>query len=247
VKVFRSHTELRDALRPLPSQAAVIVAFRASKRVSVLLTLRQLVTEVVAAGIDLGPRHGLTARARAADAAAAANRAADGYAANRAADAAVDAAVISSSICSDLTAAPDSTAWNAASLDVVRLRELLTSEPTTRPTGWDDPRLGPIWPDGPPAWHRKAEEEVRKLKERLASRFAPPAEDVPPEVSSQMADVQLLTDMQNRGELEPYAGGYVAVLNLAVVGHGLSATALIDEMSARFRVPPARVAVQYVY
>ena len=168
VELYADREVLRMALKSLDRRALVVLALRAAKRVSVFIDLRVATTEAVAAGLSGTSQESLYTFADTVS----------HYAASAALDG-MDAAGEASWAADFAANAPrftDPVVWKATSLDLWRLYHLTTLTGGPPLTGWDDPRLGPLWPDGVPEWHTAAEREVRDLRERLANRpnpFAP--------------------------------------------------------------------------
>lgn len=161
VELFTDREVLHMALKSLDRRSLVVLALRAAKRVSVYIELRVATTEAVAAGLSGAAQESLYTFADTVS----------HYASSSALEG-MDAAGEASWAADFAANAPrftDPVVWKAVSLDVWRLYKLATLGGVPPLTGWDDPRLGPLWPDGAPEWHQAAERETRALRERLAS------------------------------------------------------------------------------
>lgn len=160
VELFADREALRAALKPLGRQALVVLAVRAAKRVAVFVALRGAATEAAAAGLSGVDQEALYTFADTVShyASAAAMESADG----------ADEAAWAADFASTAPRFTDPAVWKAVSFDLHRLYKLHAQR--AAPTGWDDPRLGPLWPDGLPEWHARAERELRDLQQRLANR-----------------------------------------------------------------------------
>ena len=230
-------------LAPLGKQAHVVIALRAAKRVDVLVQLQNTATEAAAAGFDVP--HGEWWFSLAAAAAAAATAAGGASGAVNASDAATYAANAAAYASNDDARAA---AWKVTSRDVARVRKIvdLSKSGGIPLTGWDDPRLGPLWPDGPPEWHQKAEQLLRELKDKLANRPDPFAPPVSNEKLTQIKDANFLSALHRRGELDQFSGCHVIAYREQIVGHGRDLAAVRAEVAGRLGVPETRLATTFV-
>jgi hypothetical protein len=133
------------------------------------------------------------------------------------------------------------------------LAALNLGEPGTPggPVRWDDPRLGPLWPDGPPAWYAAAEVACR---ERGAELTSPPADEaagdwLTDDVLTQIAGVEWLKREEEAGRLRPYRGQYVVAANHTILGHDpalLQARRAAAAAAARAGIPEGHLADYFV-
>ena len=107
--------------------------------------------------------------------------------------------------------------------DLMKLLSLNLGKPGTlgEPIRWNDSRLGPLWPDGPPEWHVKAEKMCRELEEQLRDLPDPSQPPLSPEMKAREFDAFEQLDKQyTSGSLAKYAGGYVISDGETVFAHG---------------------------
>jgi hypothetical protein len=162
IELFSDREVLRMALKPFDRRVLVVLALRAARRVAVFVALRQATTEAIAAGLSGASQEALYTFADTVS-----------HYASSAALESMDAADEASWAADFAANAPrftDPAVWKAVSIDLWRLYKLSTLPKEPPPTGWDDPRLGPLWPDGVPEWHLKAEQELRDLQAKLAQK-----------------------------------------------------------------------------
>jgi hypothetical protein len=116
---------------------------------------------------------------------------------------------------------PDDAAL-AADDDLKNLLDLKLGNPNElgEPIPWNDPRLGPLWPGGPPEWYIEAENECRELEERL--RNTPDIKALPndPLLGPHRAEWLKLDELYNEGKLNEYRGEYVIWGDGKVFAHG---------------------------
>ena len=137
--------------------------------------------------------------------------------------------------------------WKATSFDFARLKKF-TAEGTTPPLiGWDDPRLGPLWPDGVPEWHKKAEQELRELKEKLANRPDPFAPPIPEETRRQLADLRKINELAEQGAFKDLHREYVLVYDGQLVGHGPDLAEARQLAAEKCGVPLSQLVYRYIY
>jgi hypothetical protein len=67
-----------------------------------------------------------------------------------------------------------------------------------------------------------------------------------PETYERIDDLQWSEDAEARGQLAPYAGRKVAILNKTVVGVGDNGLELRDAVCVEYGVPPSRPVIAYV-
>lgn len=135
--------------------------------------------------------------------------------------------------------------WNAASLDFARLKQLQGAQPSL--TGWDDPRLGPLWPDGAPEWHRQLEREVAEMRAKLDARPDPFAPPIPDETRRKLDDHRKLNELGDQGAFKDCRGQYVFVYNGEFVGHGAELGEARRQAAEKLGVPPSSLVYRYVY
>jgi len=226
-EAVRDH--FRPDLTPLSPQARRVFALRSAKRVALILQLRDVIAEADAAGFEI-PYDPAPSTVRAATLACSAEETSD---------------AIGWAVCAARNVTPSATAEEvvrAAIVDLHRLRQIPAPL-----TGWDDPRLGPLWPDGPPEWHRKGERQIRELKDKLDGRPDPGEPPIPDEMLAQMQDARELTEKYNRGELTAYRGNHVLIYRGQIVGHGPDLSAVRKEVAERIGVPAVRLVTTFVY
>ena len=233
------------ALIPLAKQACVVLAWRAARRVYVVTDLRNAFAEAVGAGVDVTvpdwcgcPVHAIHVAANVFIGGASDDRAAywDAVAA-----AAGDAYAYTHS------AAAQDDVRAATAVDFSRIKQLAQAAGAIPLSRWDDPRLGPLWPEGAPAWHTKAERELRELKDEIANRPDPFAPPVGAEKLAQIKDFNFLSGLHRRGGLDGFGGSYVIAFREQIVGHGRDLAAARAEVAARLGVPETRLATTYVH
>jgi hypothetical protein len=239
---FEHWNELREPLKALGRRACIAVAVRVAKRVDVLVRLRNAAVEAAAAGLDV-PHwvwYGRTAGA----AEVAASEIVLAPTAARAASCAVAACAAAAGA----TDGPPGEFRQLVSRDVSRIRTIAALERTggLPLTGWDDLRFGPVWPAGPPEWHRKAERVLGELKDKLADRTTPVAAPIGEEKLAQIKDANFLSALHRRGELDRFVGCHVIAYREQIVGHGRDLAAVRADVAARIGVPEARLAATFV-
>lgn len=110
----------------------------------------------------------------------------------------------------------------AAGKDIQKLLDLKLGKPGEEgePIRWNDPRLGPLWPDGPPQWYTETEQACRKLEGELRNM---PDPDTPPDdplLESQIEDRAWLDQLRGEGKLDKYRGEYVIAAEKQIFAHG---------------------------
>jgi hypothetical protein len=266
MEVFTDREALEKALPSLSKQACVALALRAAKRARVFVELRNTATEGIAAGFVISvqwARGAVDAAVRAdAEAEVSAHAVADAKLADaklavRAAACAADRAA--AAFYAAASAADDSTdylasastasarTWKATSFDFARLKKvaLLTGAPPL--TGWDDPRLGPLWPEGAPEWHKKAEQELRELKAKLANRPDPFASPIPDGTRRQLVDLRKIDELAKQGAFQDLHGQYVLVYDGQLVGHGPDLGEARQLAAEKCGVPLSHLVYRYIY
>lgn len=187
-------------------------------------------------------------RPAASDAAAyAADDAADASALDYAGDhtAATCAAVAASAAAATAASSDGASAWRAASVDLARLKQLSNAQPPL--TGWDDPRLGPLWPEGAPEWHKQLEREIAEMRAKLDARPDPFAPPIPDETRRKLDDHRKLNELGDQGAFKDCRGQYVFVYNGEFVGHGTELGEARRQAAEKLGVPPSSLVYRYVY
>lgn len=109
-----------------------------------------------------------------------------------------------------------------ANADLTKLLQLNLGKPGElgEPIRWNDPRLGPLWPDGPPPWYVEAEKQLRELENRIADLPTPGRAPIAPSVLAQLATIRWLDKQFDLGVLDKYMGQYVLAANEQILAHG---------------------------
>jgi len=136
--------------------------------------------------------------------------------------------------------------------DITKLLQLHLGKPSElgEPIRWNDPRLGPLWPDGPPAWHVEAEKLLRELENTIADLPAPDRAPLAPSVKAQLATIRWLDKQLNLGVLDKYSGEYVLAANEQILAHGtyLGKVRKAAEKKAKaLQIPTEVIAVYFVF
>ena len=110
----------------------------------------------------------------------------------------------------------------AAAADLGKLLALNLGRPGEpgEPIRWNDPRLGPLWPDGEPLWYVEAQQACRELEEKLANLPDPNAPPLSPVTLARFDNRGLLDDMWEEGKLKEYEGEYVISDGTTIFAHG---------------------------
>ena len=229
-----------DRLRELPHRATVAFAIRCARRVEPHPRLGQLRAEAFAGGIELPAAPVWGNQAAACTACTAAH-----------ADAAPESGRKAAAHAASFAALVDPATAEAALADLVRLRTLDLGNPDEpgRPVRWNDPRLGPLWPAGEPAWFTEAVRLCRELDDRLRSL---PAPDAPPDDPIFVAQVEQWVKAQqlhNEGKFDAYRGEYVIFWNGTVFGHSRDLCQVLveaEEAAARRGLTPDQLIHYFV-
>lgn len=162
IELYSDREVLRMALKPLDRPMLVALVLRAAKRVGVFVALRVATTEAIAAGLSGASQESLYTFADTVS----------HYASSSALESmdAADEASWAADFAANAPRFTDGAVWKAVSIDLWRLYQLTTLRNSPPLTGWDDARLGPLWPDGVPEWHLKAEQDLRELQAKLARK-----------------------------------------------------------------------------
>jgi hypothetical protein len=88
------------------------------------------------------------------------------------------------------------------------------------PIRWDDPRLGPLWPDGVSESSVKVERECRDLEEKLNQLSSPSGTQDDVELHPQIGEWRRLEAMYTEGRLDEYRGEFVIWANGEIFAHG---------------------------
>jgi hypothetical protein len=234
-------------LHSLPLRALVGFAARCAKRVEPLTRLQPLIADAYARGQDVGKAkrhaathaaaHAATAATHAAAAADAADDANDDDAAT-AADAAAHASYAAAYDAADAddtykaydaytaaTAAADVAAAAAAAAayaDVNKLRTLNLGQrgKSGQPIRWNDPRLGPLWPNGEPKWYTEVVQLCDTLEKQLRALPDPNRPPLDAQIVSRLRVRDQLDQMLREGKLAEYVGEYVVFAKGQICGHG---------------------------
>jgi hypothetical protein len=127
-------------------------------------------------------------------------------------------------------------------IDIARLRATGSDL-----AGWDDPRLGPLWPDGPVEWASALEQQLREWKQKLANRPNPFAPPISEETRKQFADHQAINELATQGAFDGFRGEYVVVFDGKLVGHGPDLKVVRQEAAEKCGVPLSRLAYRFIY
>lgn len=219
---------LAAMLKPLPLRASVAVAVRCEKRIAPLKRVQPLIAEATSAGVgsaQLKPllRYAVRPVTAAGDTASAASSSAAhaASAANPIHDT-IDAIIASADACSEADLGP-LPAVRAAVADIATVRALGLGAPGELglPVRWDDPRLGPLWPNGEPEWYTEVVAACADLEaqlRRVPDTSAPPtAADAP---DATCADREWLDQLKGAGKLVEYRGQYVIAAEKSILAHG---------------------------
>jgi hypothetical protein len=239
---WRDEVAVRDSLGAFGRQALTAFAQRAAKRVAIFLELRQWNTTLVSAGFVV-ESHEWSVRPHFAD-----------YYASRAAMGEADAPeLVAELIAKSYDAAGAGPAHaaddfrRAAASDYERFVSLASDTSAPPLTGWDDPRLGPLWPDGAPEWHQQLEREVAEMRAKLAARPDPFAPPIPDETRRKLDDHRKLNELGDQGAFKDCRGQYVFVYNGEFVGHGAELGEARRQAAEKLGVPPSSLVYRYVY
>jgi hypothetical protein len=250
----------RTQLHLLPLRATVAFAVRCAKRVQPLVRLARLKAEAYCAGLDLRNFQWSDARsvvAAAADTASAVAAEAAASAAAHLRDAALVAAADAAHAARESAASAAASAFDSipdateALLDLMRLLRLKLGGPNEpgEPIRWNDPRLGPLWADGPPEWHVKAGQACRELEEQLRTLPNPNAPPDDPALLAQAAEYLKAEQWYCEGKFNAYRGEYVFFSDGVIYGHGRNLAdlrPLAEEKAAAVGIPPERLVDYFV-
>ena len=93
----------------------------------------------------------------------------------------------------------------------------------------------------PPDWNPGEREELaRQLRE--LEKHSPPFDP-----AAQLADCRWLAERQRAGELEPYRGKHIVVLNGRIVGAAEDALGLQLDLAREYGVHPDQITVEYIF
>jgi hypothetical protein len=202
----------RVRLRQLTLRALATFTTRCAKRLEPLVRLGQLKVDAYSVGIDIDAslKHGWKAVANAASAATVSVATTYNAVSN---NAALAAAAAYSAIAGN-TAAADT--------DLQKLLDLNLGKPGEpgEPIRWNDPRLGPLWPDGEPEWYTAAERACRELEDELRNLPEPSAGPSDPVLEAQFEEWRKLDVLYNEGKLNKYRGEYVIWADGEIFAHG---------------------------
>lgn len=253
VTIYRDVASLTKALAPYPKQVLLVIAVRAAKRAAVLLRYRRTAIEAATAGIPVADHFAFLSRGMAETHCA---ELAAGIAKAQGAALAVDAAGDDAArfarghlVWDPQGALARETIWLRTADDLHRIAKVRELQKTggVALTGWDDPRLDPLWPDGAPEWHRLVEGALTELKAKLAARPDPFAPPVPAEARQPLDDYRALNGMCDSGELGAYSGQYVFVHGGKIVGNGPNLRDARKAAAEKCGAPEGEIAYRYVY
>jgi len=117
------------------------------------------------------------------------------------------------------------------------------------PLQWNDTRLGPLWPNGPPAWHIRAEEVCRELENDLQNLPDTNLSPLSPESIARLEDRAKLDQMWSDGKLERYRGQVLIYAEDTIFAHGQTLDAIVDEAEKKAQakgVSPDRLVYYFV-
>lgn len=237
-----AHQAIRRLLEPLPRRAIVAFALRCAKRAEPVARLQPLIADACSAGLDINKvrRYDDTETAYAA-------RTAD-YAGHAAVDADATAAA---DYAARTASVDDVTFLAAANIDVKKLRSLNLGQPGEpgEPIRWNDPRLGPLWPNGEPQWYTEAVQACRELEEKLRTLPDPDTPQLDPVLLAHFEDRAWLDQLQSEGKLSDYRGQYVIAAEREIFSHGsnlMKARRTAEKKAAQKNIPPARLVDYFV-
>jgi hypothetical protein len=135
--------------------------------------------------------------------------------------------------------------------DLSKFLELNLGKPGEpgQPIRWNDPRLGPLWPQGEPEWYTQAVRACRELEEKLRSLPDPNAPLLPWYIVAQMEDRAWLDQLQTEGKLEVYRGEFVIAAEKVIYAHGrslLKAREKAEQKAQKQGVPTERLTDYFV-
>jgi hypothetical protein len=246
----------------LTGRAKVALALRCAKRVEPLRRLCDLLPDAFSAGLEVEPRRwlgGITASGVAGHAAWVAGVADDLESTVPPPPTALAWAVTGAEQAAAKTAGartPDGAALAvvvraAVAADIVKLGSLNLGRPGEpgEPIRWNDPRLGPLWPDGPPDWYVRAEQACRDLEDQLRNLPNPNEEPLHPIIIAQLEDHAWLDQLWSDGELDDYRGEFVIAAERTIFAHGrnlLKTRQRAEKKAQKQGIPPERLTDYFV-
>jgi hypothetical protein len=116
----------------------------------------------------------------------------------------------------------DDASADAATADLHKLRALnlgAHGEPG-QPIRWNDPRLGPLWPNGEPKWYSEAVQACRDLEERIRTAPDPNAPPPDPALEELFEVRKWLSQLESEGKLDKYRGKYIIAVEKQILASG---------------------------
>ncbi len=202
-------------IRPLPVRAVVALAARCAERVGPLVRVQPLLARAFTAGIGPGrvrryvgeptayavaATHSATRTVLAADAPDTVGRA---YA---------EACSVVHAYAVACDRADGGFPFDPVRADVATLLTLNLGAPGElgQPTRWDDPRLGPLWPQGEPAWYTEVVAACEDLERRLLTAPVAPSEPSPSAAVVERRKARAALEQLHRdGRFAAFVGEYV--------------------------------------